>query len=242
MICLGTIVNVGAIILGGGAGLFLKKILAKRITDTVMQGVGLAVVMIGIGSALSASFKVINNQVSSEHVLVMIISLAVGAVVGETLKIETRLESFAKFCEKKFVKPGQTSQFAQGFITATLVFCVGSMAIVGSLEDGINRNSNILMAKSALDGIAAIIFASTMGWGVILSAVSVGLYQGSLTLIAIFAAPYLTDVVIAQMSFVGSVLITGIGINMLNMAKIKVGNLLPSVFIPIIYHLIKLLK
>ena len=255
MLCLGTIVNVAAILIGGSAGLILKKALSKRITDTVMQGVGLAVIIIGISGALGAAFTVsAEGGISSSHILFMIIALAAGGLLGELLRIEDRLDVFAKFCERKFTKIGSkhdgsgimngdavdssAPSFAQGFTTAALVFCVGSMAIVGSFEDGINRNSDILFAKSALDGISSMIFASTMGVGVLFSALAVGLYQGSLTLLAIIVAPYFSDVVVTQISLIGSVLIMGIGFNMLRIAKIKVGNLLPAIFAPIIYNVV----
>ena len=240
MICLGTIVNVVAVIIGGSAGLALKKILSKRIAETVMQGVGLAVIIIGLSGTLGAVFTVSEGKLSSDHILLMIISLAIGAFIGEWLKIENRLDTFGKFIENKMVRPGETSTVAQGFVTATLIFCVGSMAIIGSLEDGINRNSTILFAKSTLDGITAMILASTMGVGVLFSAVAVGVYQGVITLFAMFFAPYLNDLVITQMSLIGSVLIMAIGMNMLNIAKIKVGNLLPSIFIPVIYFILRL--
>ena len=238
MICLGTIVNVAAVIVGGAAGLALKKILSKRIVDTVMQGVGLAVIVIGLLGILGAAFTVTDGKLSSGHILLMIISLAVGAFIGELLKIESRLDAFGKRIETRFVQPGEPSTFAQGFVTATLIFCIGSMAIVGSLEDGINGNSTILFAKSALDGITAMILASTLGIGVLFSAAAVGIYQGIITLLAILVAPYLSEVVITQMSLIGSVLIMAIGMNMLKIAKIKVGNLLPTIFIPLIYYLI----
>ena len=237
---LGTLVNIGTIIIGGALGLVLKKVISKRIMDTVMQGISLAVVIIGISGTLSAAFTIRDESIVSEHVLIMIISLAIGALVGELLRIEDRLESFGIFCQKKLTKPDEDSTFAQGFVTATLVFCVGSMAIVGSLEDGINQNSDILVAKSIIDGIAAMIFASTMGVGVLFSALTVGLYQGTITLLAVFLAPFFSDIVIMQMSLVGSILIMSIGLNMLKISKIKTGNLLPAIFIPAIYHLIML--
>ena len=240
MICLGTIVNVITVIVGGTLGLLLKKFLAKRITETIMQGVGLAVVIIGLSGTLSASFTVADGKISSDHILLMIISLAVGGLIGELLRIEERLQAFGKFMESKFVKQGEVSTFAQGFVTATLIFCVGSMAIVGSLEDGINGNSTILFAKSTLDGITGMILASTLGAGVMFAAVPVGLYQGAITLLAIFVAPYLNETVITQMSLIGSVLILGIGFNMLGMAKIKVGNLLPAIFVPVVYYIVRL--
>ena len=234
---IGTIFNVAMIVVGSIAGLILKKYLPKRITGTVMQGVGLAVIIIGISGALSAAFTIVNDSISSEHTLLMIISLAVGALIGELIRIESRLDSFAKFCEKKLTKPGDESTFTQGFVTATLIFCVGSMAIVGSLEDGINQNGDILFAKSLLDGITSMVLASTLGFGVIFSAVAVGLYQGTITVLAMSVAPYISDTLVSQMSLIGSVLIMSIGLNMLQISKIKTGNLLPAIFIPIIYHI-----
>ena len=236
---LGTIVNVIAVIIGTVIGMILKKILSRRITDTIMQGIGLATIIVGLSGALSAAFVIIEGKISSEYILLMIVSLAVGGLIGELTGIEKKLDGFAKFCENKFTKSNDNSTFAQGLVSASLVFCVGSMAIVGSLEDGINHNSDILFAKSALDGIVAMIFASTMGIGVLFSAVIVGVYQGTLTLLAVFIEPYLNDIVITQMSLIGSVLIMGIGLNLLQISKIKVGNLLPAIFIPLIYYLIQ---
>lgn len=243
MIGLGTIVNVILVFIGGSVGVALKKFLPRRLTDTVMQALGLAVVVIGLGGTLSAAFTVVDGGIDTNYTLLMIISLAVGALIGELIGIEEKLDRFAKFCENKFMKSGEsaTSTFAQGFVTATLMFCVGSMAIIGALEDGINGNSDILFAKSTLDCISAMVFASTMGIGVLFSAAVVGIYQGSLTLLAMFIAPYLSDMIVAQMSLVGSVLIMAIGINILKIAKIKVGNLLPAVFIPVVYYVIRLI-
>jgi len=239
MIGFGTVVNIFTIIIGGAAGLILKKYISKRITETVMQGIALAVLVIGVSGTLSAAFYIVDDAIVSDHVLIMIVSLALGAFIGELLKIEQGLEKFGAFCEAKLKKPDDDSTFAQGFVTATLVFCVGSMAIVGSLEDGINRNSDILVAKAIIDGIAAIIFASTMGIGVLFSALTVGLYQGSITLLAVVAAPFFSETVVMQMSLVGSILIMSIGFNMLKMGKIKTGNLLPAIFIPAVYQLIR---
>lgn len=237
---LGTIVNVALVLAGGAAGLLLKKILSSRLTDTIMQGLGLAVFIIGISGTLSAAFTVEDGKISAQYTLMMIISLAVGALAGELINIESKLEAFAEMCEKKFVADGKASTFAQGFVSASLIFCVGAMAIVGAIEDGINGNPGILIAKSALDAVTAMIFASTMGIGVLFSAVAVGVYQGFITLLATFIAPYLNDEVIVQMSLIGSVLILGIGLNMLKIAKIKVGNLLPAVFVPVVYYIIRL--
>ena len=235
--------NVFAIIAGGAAGLILKKFLSKRIAETVMQGVGLAIIIVGLSGALGAAFTVAGETVSSSsgYILSMIISLAIGALVGELIGIESKLDTFAKFCEDKFTKPGETGAFAQGFVTATLVFCVGSMAIIGSIEEGVNKNSDILFAKSVLDGIIAMILASTMGTGVLFAAITVGVYQGAITCLAIFIAPYISGDLVTQISLIGSVLIMSIGLNLLKITKIKTGNLLPAIFIPVIYYFIRLL-
>jgi len=238
LIGIGTLVNIATILVGGALGLVLKRVLAKRIMDTVMQGISLAVIVIGISGTLAAAFSIVDNQIVGGHVLIMIVSLAIGGLIGELLKIEERLKSFGMFCERKLTKPDDESTFAQGFVTATLVFCIGSMAIVGSLEDGINRNPDILIAKSVIDGIAAMIFASAMGFGVLFSAFTVGIYQGTITVLSVFLAPFLSDIVIQQMSVVGSILIISVGLNMLKIGKIKTANLLPAIFIPPIYHLI----
>ncbi|MCL2664441.1 MAG: DUF554 domain-containing protein [Defluviitaleaceae bacterium] len=238
---LGTIVNIAAVLVGGGVGLLLKKIMAVRFTDTILQGMGLAVIIIGVCGTVGATFIVIDGGLDARFTLVMVLSLAAGALAGEAVNIEARLEALGRFCEKKFSKNNSNSTFAQGFITASLVFCVGAMAVVGSIEDGVNANGQILFAKSAIDAVTAAIFASTMGIGVLFSAVSVGLYQGLITLLSAYIAPYLDDGVIAQMSLTGSVLIAAIGFNMLKMAKIKVGNLLPAIFVPVLFFLVRLI-
>lgn len=238
MIGLGTIVNIISVLAGGVAGLIFKKILSKRITDTLTQGLGLAVIIIGLSGTLGSAFKIENGIISTKYTLIMIISLALGALSGELINIEAKLDSFARMCEKRFTPADKTSTFTQGFVTATLVFCVGAMAVVGSLEDGISGNHTTLYAKSALDAVAAMIFASTLGIGVLFSAVAVGIYQGLITLFATFIAPYLNKEVVTQMTLIGSILIMAIGFNMLKITKIKVGNLLPAVFIPVFYYII----
>ena len=224
-----------AILVGGAVGLALRKALPSRVAGTVMQGVGLAVVAVGLFGAIGASFAADGGRLSYDHVLIMIASLAVGALVGEAVRVEDRLDSLGKAVERRFAAAGGEGSVSQGFVTATLVFCVGSMAIVGSLEDGIKADPTILLAKSALDGITSMIFASAMGAGVLLSGAAVGLYQGLITLSSAFVSPLLDGATVDRMSLVGSVLIVAIGLNMLKVAKVKVGNLLPAVFVPIAY-------
>ncbi len=223
---LGTIINCLAIIAGSMVGLLFKNGIPDRYNQTVMQAVGLAVLLVGLKTAFV-----------SDDLLVIIISLAIGALLGEGIGIEDRLERLGKFLERKFSKG--SGGFAQGFVTASLIYCVGSMAIVGSLESGLSGNHATLFAKSCLDGIVSIILSSSLGLGVMFSAVPVLLYQGSITLMASVLKPLLVPEVIVQMSGVGGILILGIGMNMLREKKIRVGNMLPAIFIPLVWFVIQ---
>ncbi|NTV91635.1 MAG: DUF554 domain-containing protein, partial [Clostridiales bacterium] len=171
------------------------------------------------------------------YIMTMILSLIIGGVIGEFINIEDKLDKMGKWFQKKFAKEG--SGFSEGFVTASLIFCVGAMAIVGSLEDGLTGNAGTLFAKSILDGIMSIVLASSFGIGVAFSAIPILVYQGGITLLAVWVKPWLTPEVISQMSLVGSALIFCIGVNMLEIKKMKVGNLLPAIFIPVIYYVIR---
>lgn len=217
---LGTIVNSLVIVIGSVIGLFLKENVNEKVSNTIMNGLALCVIYIGISGTLKG-----NNTI------VMIISVAVGAFIGGIIDIDNKLENLGKIIEKSFNKNNGNISIAQGFVTATLLFCIGAMAIVGSLESGLNNNHSTLYAKSILDGISSIIFASTLGIGVALSAIVVFIYQGSITLAASFLSTFLSDIAINNMTAVGSLLIIGLGLNMLGVTKIKVSNLLPSIII-----------
>lgn len=222
----GTVVNAVAIIVGSLVGMLFSRGIADNYKDILLSGVGLAVMLIGIKSGLG-----------SDDLMVVIFSLIIGALMGEWLRIEYHLERLGNFIEKKVAsKTNDTSSVARGFVTASLVFCIGSMAIVGSLESGLTGNHQILFAKSILDGVTSIVFASAMGIGVMFSAVAVFLYQGTITLCAFFVKDFMKPEVIDQMSSVGGMLILAIGLNMLKISKIKVGNLLPAVFLPFVYY------
>jgi uncharacterized membrane protein YqgA involved in biofilm formation len=161
-------------------------------------------------------------------------------LIGEFLRIEQRLETLGKFLEERVSsKSADTSSFARGFVTASLVFCVGSMAIVGSLESGLTGNHQTLFAKSILDGVTSIIFASAMGLGVMFSSLAVFVYQGLITLTAMFMKNYLVPETIAQMSSVGGLLILAIGLNLLKITTIRIGNLLPGIFLPLLYFMVR---
>jgi uncharacterized protein len=225
---IGTIVNAIAIVAGGLLGLLFRSGIPDRFKSTIMQGLSLAVILIGIKNALVA-----------DTLLVVIVSLALGSVIGELLRIEDRLEGLGRRLEKRF--SNRQDSVARGFVTTSLVFCVGSMAIVGALESGLTGNHQTLFAKSTLDGIASIIFASTMGIGVLFSAIPVFLFQGFITLTASFIKPLLVPSVIAEMSSTGGLLITAIGLNLLGLIRIRVGNMLPAIFLPLLYYFLQTL-
>lgn len=240
MLLRGSIVNAAAIVGGSLLGMIVKGRVSERFRAIIMQALGLSVIIIGLSGSLSAIFRVSSEgKLESNDIMVMIIFLVIGAIIGEALNIEKKLNRFAELIQKKL--PGSGSNFSAGFVSATLLFCVGAMAIVGSLEEGLAGNANTLYAKSILDCISSIIFSSTMGIGVLFSAIAVFLYQGSITLLAEFLEPMLTLEVINQMSLVGNVLILGIGINLLEIRNIKVANMLPAVFLPIIYYSIRMM-
>ena len=223
---LGTIVNAVAIIAGSLLGILFRGGIPKKFTVTMTQAISLAVLLIGFKMALK-----------TDAILLVIFSLVIGSLMGEFINIESRLERLGKRLETRFSKPG--SGIAKGFVVASLVFCVGSMAIVGALESGLSGNHQTLFAKSALDGLFSIIFASSFGIGVLFSSVSVFIYQGMITLTSSLMKPFLIPAVINQMSGVGGILIMAIGINLLEIQKIKVGNMLPAIFIPLLYYMLK---
>jgi len=228
---LGTIVNALAIIGGCLIGLIVKGRLTEKISSNIMNGLALCVLYIGISGALKG-----------KDTLQMIICIAIGALIGEIIDIDKRLNNLGDMIEKKVnskrsSKSNEKISISEGFVTSSLLFCVGAMAVVGSLESGLHGNNTTLFAKSILDGVSSIIFASSLGIGVILSSIAVFIYQGSITLLAGGLSTILTDTIISNMSAVGSLLIVGLGFNMLGVCKIKVANLLPAIFIPIIFGL-----
>ena len=223
---LGTIVNTLAIIVGSLIGLLFRGGIPEKFSRTLMQAMGLAVVLIGITTALK-----------TDAILVVIVSLAIGSFLGELLGIEDRLEQLGHWMGRRFA--GQSEGVAKGFVSASLLYCVGAMAIVGSLESGLAGNHQTLFAKSVIDGIGSVLFASTLGIGVLFSAVSVFIYQGLITLGASYLKQFLVPEVVGQMSAVGGLLILAIGIGLLDIKKINIGNMLPAIFIPLIYEVLR---
>ncbi len=226
---LGTIVNSIAIILGSIIGLLIKGGLKKRYEEIVLNAVGLSVLFVGISGAVS------KLMLKDANPILFIVSLAIGGFIGEWIDIEKRLGKLGDMLQARFAK--NESGISHGFVTASLLFCVGTMAILGSIESGVKGVHTTLFAKSILDGITSIIFSSTMGVGVVFSAVSVFVYQGTLTILSSHVQNFLTADMLREISIVGGIIITALGLNMLKIKAIKVGNLLPAIFIPVLFYL-----
>ncbi|WP_330373829.1 MULTISPECIES: DUF554 domain-containing protein [Lachnospirales] len=232
MILLGTIVNVLLILVGSILGILLKRGIEKRYEDLIMSALGLVTAVIGITFAIK-----------SQNMLIVVVSLVIGALIGEWIDIDSKLNKVGDWLKDKVKGKGGTgleeeSRIGEGFVTATLLFCVGSMAIMGALDSGLRGDHTILYTKSIMDGISALIFASSMGIGVALSAFPILIYQGGIALMAQTVQPYLSDAMMIEMNAVGGILLIGIGLSLLDIKRIKVSNLLPALIIPIIWFLI----
>ena len=236
MIGVGTLINALAIILGAGVGLLIKHGIPERVKHTIMQGIGLAVVLIGLSGALQEVLQVgVDGRLEHRFTMLIIFCLVGGGLLGALFRLEEHIGRVGQRLEKRF--SGLGGDFARGFITASLVFCVGAMAVVGALEEGLTGKIEILLSKSLLDGISAVIFGASLGPGVLFSAGAVLLYQGILTFLAGLVKTVMTAEVVSQMAAVGGILIIGIGFNLLEITEIKVGNLLPAIFLPILIDL-----
>jgi len=216
----GTIVNVIAIFLGCSVGFILKSRFPEKIGKVVMQALGLASLLIGAQMALKTN-----------NILLVIFSLVIGGVIGEIIGIEEGLEKFGERVKLKFKSIDTSERFVEGFVTASLLYCVGSMAIMGALKEGLSGNPDILYAKSLMDGVTSLAFTAAMGIGVLFSVIPVFLYQGGITLLARLIKDFLSPEIINEMTAVGGILILGIGIGLLEIRKIKIGNLLPAILV-----------
>ncbi|MBQ8419796.1 MAG: DUF554 domain-containing protein [Clostridia bacterium] len=225
---LGVFVNTLTVILGTVIGILFRKFLPQRLGDAVMKGVALCVLYIGISGMLDGT-----------NAIIAILSIACGAIVGTLIDIDKWFNRFADFLQTKLArkkKEGASSTLAEAFVSSSLLFCVGAMTIVGSLDAGLRGDNSTLYAKAVLDGISSIFFASSLGFGVLLSAATVFVYQGALVLLAGVLQSVLTnEFIIAEMTCVGSLLIIALGLNMLGITKIKVMNYLPAIFFPILF-------
>lgn len=235
----GTIVNALAVLAGSAAGMLLTWLagrfsallpagsarLGERLQTIIMQGVALCVLFLGVSGSLKG-----------QNSLITILAMVIGSMIGELLNLDERMQRLGGWVQKKtqrLVLNGGGASISEGFVTASLLFCVGAMSIVGALQDGLVGDHSTLFAKSLLDGISSIVFGASLGIGVAFSAVAVLIYQGLIAVLASFLAPFLGDAVIAEMTCVGSLLIIALSFNMLNLTKIKVMNLVPAIFLPI---------
>lgn len=223
---LGNIVNTAAVIFGSLLGMWLKKGIPDRIKDIIMTSMGLSILALGIKDGIN-----FNNG------MLIILFMVIGGIIGELLRIDERLTLLGVYLEKKFSKNG-SNDIVKGFVTTSIMFNVGAMAIVGSIKSGLSGNNEILFIKALLDGVASLIFSSKYGIGVLFSAIIVFIYQGSIFLFAFFIKSGLDDVIINQISVVGGLMMIGLGVNLLFNKNIKIGNLMPALFIPIIYKAI----
>ena len=218
----GALVNFGAVILGGGLGLLLKKGIPEKISDTILKGMALCVLWIGITGAIKA-----------QNALVMIISILCGAVFGELVDLDRRVTSLGDWIQKRI--GGTHGNVTKGFVSATMLFCVGAMSVLGPLESGLMGDHSTQLTKSVIDCVCAVIYASSLGIGVVFSAVPILVWQGGITLVARWVEPILTEAAVIEMTATGSLLIIGLALNMLGLTKLKIMNYLPAVFFAVIF-------
>ena len=235
----GTIINSLAVLAGSLLGLLLQAVTHRSSKDVDAGGIGGRLQTIVMeGMALCVMYIGVSGSLKGQNTLIAIVSIAIGAIIGELLDLDRRMHTLGDWVQAKTARLIHTQEgtpsVADGFVAASLLFCVGAMAIVGALENGLTGNFDTLKAKSVIDGIAAIVFASSLGVGVAFSAVAIFLYQGAISLAAGLLSPLLSDAVIAEMTCVGSLLIVALSLNMLNVTKIKVMNLVPAIFLPIL--------
>jgi uncharacterized membrane protein YqgA involved in biofilm formation len=223
---IGTIINTATVVFGSLVGLGLRRGLPERIKKITFQGVGIVTLFIGVQMALQTSNPV-----------VLFISILVGAVIGGAIDVQSRLESLGNFLKAR--SRSKDERFTEGVITAFLIFCVGPMTILGSIQDGLNGDPSVLVAKSILDGFVSVSLASTLGIGILFSAVPLFIFQGAITLLAACSRTFFTEALIKELSAVGGILLLGLGIKMLEIKDINVANLLPSlIIVPIIASLL----
>ncbi|MCL2569156.1 MAG: DUF554 domain-containing protein [Oscillospiraceae bacterium] len=220
----GALINAIAILLGGGLGVLLMGRISEKFAKSALKAIGLCICIIGIKGALEGD------------IMLVVVSMAIGTFLGEWIGIEDGLNRVGEWAQNKLSKDGQKSSFSEGFVTASLLFCIGAMAVIGSIDSGLRDDQTIIFTKSVLDGVISLLLASTLGFGVLFSAISVFLYQGSIEIFAGFLQNVFTDSLITQISAMGGVMIFGIGVNLVVDAKIKIGNLLPALLVAVGYY------
>ena len=236
MIGLGTIANTAAVILGGVLGLLLKNGIAKRFENILMQALGLATVFIGISGVLKYMLVVEAGVISTQGTMLLIFSLVIGCLIGEWVDLESKMEVIG-IKLKALAKIKNDNRFVDGFVTTSLIICVGAMAIVGAMQDGLTGDSSMLIAKSLLDFVLVAILTAAYGIGAAFSAIPIFIYQGAITLIAALFGSVIGDNLIAELSFVGNALVFCVGVNLVREKTFRVANMLPALLIPVLYEL-----
>lgn len=233
MIGLGTIINVAGILAGGLFGKLFGRFLSERYQDSLSKACGVSVLFIGISGALEGMLKVETDAIVSQNAMLVVLSLAIGTFFGELLNLEDKMEHFGEWLK---IKSGNSKEkkFVEAFVTASLTVCIGAMAIVGSIQDGIFGDYSILATKAVLDFIIILVMTCSLGKGCTFSAIPVAIFQGGITLLAQFIKPLMTDAALANLSLVGNILIFCVGVNLVWGKKIRVANLLPAIIVAIV--------
>lgn len=234
MFGLGTIINMLAILAGGLIGRLVGKAIPKRVQDMLYMVCGIATLFIGIGGCLQHMLTVENGVLNTQGTMMMLLSLTIGALIGEWINLEKRLEQFGEWLKRKTGNSGDAT-FIDGFVTASLTVCIGAMAIVGAIQDGMEGDISVLAAKSVLDLVIVCVMAASMGKGCIFSLIPVGILQGSVTALSVVLKPVMAESALSNLSYVGSVLIFCVGVNLVWGKKVKVANLLPAVVIAVVW-------
>ena len=236
MIGLGTIINTAAVLVGGLLGLLLKNGIAKKFESILMQSLGLATIFIGAAGVLKYMLVLENGTFTTRGTMLLIFSLVIGCTIGQWLDIESKMETIG-IKLKAATQVKNDNRFVEGFVTTSLIICVGAMAIVGAMEDGLSGDCSMLVTKALLDFALVAILASTYGIGVVFSAIPIFVYQGSITLIAALFGAVISDALIEALSFVGSSLIFCVGVNLVREKTFRVANMLPALLVPILWEL-----
>lgn len=261
---LGTIANCLGVIAGTTVGIIVKGGLPERLTKTVMQAIGIFTIAMGIGGIVAEFITVKNGSPETQHILLLLLCVVPGTILGSALDIDRQVDRFAEWCRVKMTAGpkkssgsgggadssgadrtgaelaeadgAESASFSEGFITATFLFCVGAMAIIGGIQDGLYGDHSLLFTKTILDMISSMILAATFGKDIYVAVIPLGIYQGLITVLARFIKPWLTDMLIGEISGVGYVLILALGISLISDKKISLGNMMPSMFLPILYY------
>lgn len=238
MIGLGTLINTAGVIAGGLIGLGLKNGIKKNMQEIMMQACGVATIFIGGAGALSKMLVFQDGKLETQGTMLLIFSLVLGSLLGEWIGIEQKMDLLGERI-KKAVKAENDHLFVEGFVNVSLIICVGAMAIVGSIQDGISGDYSLLVAKAILDLIIVVVFAAAYGIGAVFSAIPIFIYQGAITLAAAFLGSFVSEAVINDLSFIGSALIFCVGVNIGFGKKFRVGNMLPALLVPVIYEVLR---